>query len=206
MNRRKFIENTSLFAFGISITPMSCVSSRASENELINTENCGVTTDDILGPFFRENAPVRSNIRLPKDIDKLLTLKGRVTINNCDIPANNFTIDFWQANHAGNYDNDSSDYNYRAKVITDSNGNYELKTIIPGRYLNGNQFRPSHIHLRIRNEKTHELISQIYFKNDPYINIDPWASDSKAINRILETKNMNSNEKEVIFNINLKTL
>ena len=35
-------------------------------------------------------------------------------------------------------------------------------------------------------KKSKELISQIYFKGDPHITEDPWASQSKAKLRILE--------------------
>ena len=40
-------------------------------------------------------------------------------------------MDFWQANENGDYDN--LGFNFRGKIITDENGNYNLETIIPGK-------------------------------------------------------------------------
>ena len=61
-------------------------------------------------------------------------------------------MDFWQADEYGDYDNVG--FNFRGKIITDENGNYNLETIIPGKYLNGSQYRPSHIHLKVQAEDT----------------------------------------------------
>lgn len=201
MNRKDFIVKGSLFAFALS-TSISC---KTSKNDKLNnrkqTTKCDISTDDILGPFYRKNAPERTNIREKSDVMDLLIVKGKVILNDCKTPLKNQLIDFWQANRDGEYDNDTDKYSYRAKVKTNEKGEYELKTIIPGRYLNGTQFRPSHIHLRIQTETTEELISQIYFKNDPYIKKDPWASSSKAQNRILTLVNVSNKEKEVTFDI-----
>ena len=56
---------------------------------------------------------------------------------------------------------------------------------MPGRYLNGNQYRPSHIHFRVTAPDHVELVTQLYFQGDPYIPIDPWANDPDAVLRIL---------------------
>lgn len=199
MDRKEFIIKGGLFAFAIT-TSINCVTKEKTEKEVNNKVNCDETTNDILGPFYRENAPKRNNIRLESDTKNLLIVKGKLLANDCSTPLINQEIDFWQANHDGSYDNESSDYLYRAKVVTDNNGNYQLKTIIPGRYLNGNQFRPSHIHIRIKTEDK-ELISQIYFKEDPYIDKDPWASQNKAQNRILPLKSIGLNEQQVELDI-----
>ena len=46
--------------------------------------------------------------------------------------------------------------------------------------------RPAHIHMRISGTGQQDLVTQIYFKGDPHITNDPWASDPKAKMRILE--------------------
>lgn len=73
----------------------------------------------------------------------------------------------------------------RGQQSTDEEGNYSFETIIPGKYLNGKLYRPAHIHFRVSHQDCKELISQIYFKGDPHIEEDPWASQTKAEKRIL---------------------
>jgi protocatechuate 3,4-dioxygenase beta subunit len=71
-------------------------------------------------------------------------------------------------------------------LYTQATGEYAFTTIIPGKYLNGELYRPSHIHFRVTEKHSKELISQIYFQGDPDILADPWASEEKAQLRILQ--------------------
>jgi catechol 1,2-dioxygenase len=50
-------------------------------------------------------------------------------------------IEIWQANKAGQYDTDKPgdftervDFHLRGMMLTDQQGNYEVETIMPGRY------------------------------------------------------------------------
>lgn len=74
---------------------------------------------------------------------------------------------------------------HRAKWFTNKNGEYSFKTILPGKYLNGKEYRPAHIHFRVTSDAYKELVSQIYFKGDPHIQVDPWSSKKEAELRIL---------------------
>ena len=65
-------------------------------------------------------------------------------------------------------------------------GEYSFKTIFPGKYLNGEYYRPAHIHYRVTEKNSKELVSQIYFQGDPQITKDPWASQDNAKLRILQ--------------------
>ena len=51
-----------------------------------------------------------------------------------------------------------------------------MSTKKPGWYLNGENFRPSHIHVRVYVQGVKRLTTQLYFENDPFIAGDPWAS------------------------------
>jgi len=106
--------------------------------------------------------------------------------------------DFW-----GNSDYD--DTLYRAKIYTDSNGNYAYQTILPGKYLNGSYYRPSHIHYKASYLETNELTTQLYFEGDTTIDIDPWASDSSAENRIIPLAVDKNNNLHGVFDIILST-
>ena len=147
------------------------------------TLDCEPTTTDILGPFFSEGAPETNSI-IPEDYEgERLFLSGNLSSTDCDRAISNAVMDFWQADEHGGYDNVG--FNFRGKIITDENGNYSLETIIPGKYLNGSQYRPSHIHLKVQAEGYDELVTQIYFQGDESISVDPWASAPSATNRII---------------------
>jgi hypothetical protein len=64
-----------------------------------------------------------------------------------------------------------------------------FETILPGKYLNGSQYRPSHIHFKITPPGFPTLITQLYFQGDPDIPADAAASITSgtfdATNRII---------------------
>jgi protocatechuate 3,4-dioxygenase beta subunit len=62
----------------------------------------------------------------------------------------------------------------RGRIYSGDDGSYDLRTIIPGHYLNGDQFRPAHIHVRVSAPGHALLTTQLYFEGDPYNAIDPF--------------------------------
>ena len=196
-NRRSFIKTSALFAVGISMPVMS-----SCEDETPDTDpdNC-LTTDDILGPYYKAGAPVGENI-IPTDVETdPLIIEGNV-FSHCDDALANAEVEIWNADEEGVYDT-SEAYIFRGKSITKTDGSYRFKTIIPGRYLNGSVYRPSHIHFRITAPGHQELVSQIYFKEDPFIPTDPWASASNAQERILTIFKNDDNVDTLTFDIHL---
>ncbi len=174
-NRRTFLKQFTLAALATSLTPIKLSAK--------NTLDCNPTTSDILGPFFSEGAP-HTNFLIPDEYQgPRLFLGGRILSDDCETCVNDVVLNFWQANASGEYDNEG--FNFRAKVISDSQGNYSLETIIPGKYENGSIFRPAHIHLKAQAEGFDELVTQIYFQGDIDISADPWASSESALNRII---------------------
>lgn len=176
-NRRDFIKRSSIFAFAVS-TPLlgSC------ENETSNVPTC-TTSSDILGPYYKSDAPFRENIIPDNNSATILQIEGKI-VSGCLAPIKDSIVEIWNADENGTYDS-SINFAFRGRHRTLQDGFYKFKTIIPGKYLNGNQYRPSHIHLRITAPNHTELVSQIYFKNDPFIETDPWASSPQAQQRIL---------------------
>jgi catechol 1,2-dioxygenase len=178
MDRKKFLMTTALAAFSVS-----------SFGNIIKVNDKFVgdckTTNDILGPFYKPNAPLQQDLTYKGLKGSVITLKGTVYKSDCVTPLENALVEIWHANADGEYDNQSNNFYQRASWFTNKKGEYEFKTILPGKYLNGNQFRPAHIHFRVSEKERKELISQIYFKGDPHITNDPWASKSKAELRIL---------------------
>ena len=180
LGRRQFIRNSTLVAVSISLPGF--VSCKEKTEILPDEEDC-VTTDDILGPFYKAGAPFREDIIPLGNTGVPLFVEGKV-FTGCDTVLNDAVVEIWNADDDGAYDT-SDEFRFRGRYKTEADGIYRFKTIIPGRYLNGATFRPSHIHFRITAPVHQELISQIYFKDDPFIAGDPWAGSSKATERIL---------------------
>ena len=178
MDRKKFLITASLAACSVSIF---------GQTKRLNNVFLGdcETTNDILGPFYRPNAPTRQNMIFDGLSGTIVELKGVVYKSDCITPLQNALVEIWHCNTNGEYDNGSKKFNQRAKWFTNKNGEYSFRTILPGKYLNGSDYRPAHIHFRITEKNSKELISQIYFKGDPHISNDPWASKKKAELRIL---------------------
>ena len=201
MDRKKFLITSGIAAFSLStfgkVSP--------TENHLFQGD-CE-TTNDILGPFYREKAPIRKDLTFKGLKGNIIRIKGHVYGDDCKSRLKDALVEIWHANTAGEYDNDSSDFLQRAGWLTDNKGQYEFKTVFPGKYLNGKLYRPAHIHFRVQCKGYKELISQIYFSGDPHIAEDPWASQKKAEQRILPIQPIDTNGGfEVIFNIFLKKL
>ena len=179
MDRRKFLTTGSLAAISVSVFGEVV---KVSDNKF---EGDCKTTSDALGPFYRENAPVRNDLTFGGLEGSILNLKGIVYGKDCVTPLEDVSVEIWHCDTEGNYDNTSSEYKHRATTLTDEKGEYWFKTIFPGKYGNGTSYRPAHIHFLVRHKKHKKLISQIYFKGDPIISEDPASSSPLAENRIL---------------------
>lgn len=178
MNRKEFLTSASLAAFSIS-----CFGT-VTKNENHFEGDCD-TTNDILGPFYRPDAPTRYDLTEKGLQGSVIELKGVIYKSDCQTPLQNALVEIWHCDTEGVYDNESPKFNQRAKWFTNEKGEYAFKTILPGKYLNGKLYRPAHIHYRVSEENSKELVSQLYFQGDPHIVEDPWASKKKAELRIL---------------------
>lgn len=199
-DRRTFLRTFGLAA--VAISAFGCASFAKDEDRFVG--DCQ-TTDDILGPFYRRGAPVRSDLTYDGQEGDQVLVFGKVYSDDCTTVLKDAKVEIWFADNNGDYDNDSDEYRNRGTQVTEENGEYEFKGILPGRYLNGSQYRPSHMHFRVTANGYAELISQIYFTGDPYISKDPWASKSKAEKRILNVVE-NDYGREVTFDIFLKKM
>ena len=133
------------------------------------------TADNIEGPFYKRGAPSRATLVKDADLGERFELAGSVRGTDCK-PLANAVLDIWHADAKGGYDNDG--WGMRGTIATDAHGRFTLRTIIPGRYLNGRRFRPAHIHVKVRAKGHSELTTQLYFDGDPYIEGDPFVVSS----------------------------
>ncbi len=135
---------------------------------------CPVTAPNIEGPFYKPNAPLKQKLNTG-ETGRGLVVRGTVMDAKCR-PIGGATLDIWQANADGAYDN--AGYELRGRVQTDAEGNYAFHTIHPGHYLNGSQYRPAHIHVKLSAPGKRLLTTQLYFPGDPYNEIDPFIDKS----------------------------
>jgi protocatechuate 3,4-dioxygenase beta subunit len=116
-----------------------------------------------------------------------IIVSGRV-LDEQGRPTPRTMIEIWQANAAGRYIHSKDtwdaplDPNFTGagRVITDLGGRYRFVTVRPGAYPWGNHknaWRPAHIHLSLLGPAfATRLVTQMYFPDDPLIEIDPIAN------------------------------
>jgi protocatechuate 3,4-dioxygenase beta subunit len=108
------------------------------------------------GPYFKPGSPARTSLIESGMTGTRLVLSGRVLTPAC-APVAGATLDFWQADAGGNYDN--SGYRLRGHQLTDAAGRYNLETILPGEYPG----RTEHIHVKLGAPGKAVLTTQLYF-------------------------------------------
>jgi protocatechuate 3,4-dioxygenase beta subunit len=138
--------------------------------------DCGpATADNIEGPFYRPGAPHRAVLVRDGDRGDRFVVSGVVQSTDCH-PIAGAEMEIWQADARGDYDN--AGFHFRGALTTDAHGRWELHTIVPGRYLNGDRYRPSHIHVKLHAGGYKPLTTQLYFAGDPYNDGDPFIVPS----------------------------
>lgn len=140
-------------------------------------EECA-TPHQTEGPFFPKKD------QLDKDADmtlidgqsttalgEVILIKGTV-IDESLAPVAGAIVDAWQANTHGRYHHEDDpnpapeDPNFQgwAKLKTDEDGSFGIRTIVPGAYpVNKTWWRPPHIHFKVAKRGYHELTTQMYF-------------------------------------------
>ena len=198
MQRRTFIKNSTLTV--ISVSAFGALNWNGK-----NFEGDTPTTTDILGPFYRPGAPMRTNLRLANSNGTPIVLKGYIFKEDGKTPINDAFVEIWHCDENEVYDNTSDEYKYRGGQKTKTDGKYEFKSILPVPYKadpkDETSWRPAHIHMRVSVINQQDLITQIYFKGGKYLETDKWASAPQAVNRILNISKNKSADSEIVFNV-----
>ena len=123
-----------------------------------STDTCPtqLTPAQTEGPYFNPGSPARTSLIESGMAGTRLVLSGRVLTPAC-APVAGATLDFWQADAGGTYDN--SGYRLRGHQLTDAAGRYYLETILPGEYPG----RTEHIHVKLGAPGKAVLTTQLYF-------------------------------------------
>ena len=118
------------------------------------------TVPETEGPFYTPNTPRRSNLVTGGLRGVPLLVTGDVVDTQCR-PVRGALLDFWQADAAGEYDNQG--YRLRGHQFADARGRYALRTIVPGLYPG----RTRHIHVKVQRPHGRILTTQLYFPGEP---------------------------------------
>lgn len=149
------------------------------------------TPRTIEGPLYVAGAPVaEGEARLDDGTDEgeTLFMSGRVLdVEGHPLPG--ASVEVWHANTKGLYsvfDTSQSPFNLRRTIITDGEGRYAFRTIMPSGYavppggrteqlldqLGRHGNRPAHIHFFVGAPGFRKLTTQINIDGDPYLHDD----------------------------------
>ena len=174
MKRRSFVRNSALAAFAISNSGFI----RFEGNRYVG--DCETTTD-ILGPFYRPNGPLRTDLVISGEGGTKVLLEGVVKHSDCVTPFKKAKIELWHCDATGVYDNTSDEFRYRGTTYSDQRGRYFFNTILPVPYsASDTMTRPAHFHMMITAGGYQQLITQLYFEGDKFLNDDSYASSASA--------------------------
>jgi protocatechuate 3,4-dioxygenase beta subunit len=133
-----------------------------------------VTPSQTEGPFHpanRDNDLTRKDASSPVAQGQIIYITGTVLDENAN-PLSGALIEIWQAaangkyNHPGDPNPKPVDphFQYWGREISDDQGNYVFKTIIPGHYpATPTWTRPAHVHFRVLRRGFRDLTTQMYF-------------------------------------------
>ena len=150
----------------------------------------GGTPRTIEGPLYVAGAPlaegqVRMDDGTEDGVATVMFLEG-VVRDTQGKPLAGAVVDLWHANTKGNYsyfDKSQSDYNLRRRIVTDAEGRYRARSIVPSGYgcdpqgptqecldlLGRHGQRPAHIHFFISAPGHRHLTTQINLAGDQYL-------------------------------------
>ena len=175
----------------------------------------GGTPRTIEGPLYVAGAPVAQGFaRLDdgKDTEGAEVLFMQGTVYGADgKPVPDATVEVWHANLMGNYsffDQSQSPFNLRRTIVTDANGRYQFRSIVPMGYgcppdgmtqrlldkLGRHGRRPAHIHFFVTAPNLRKLTTQINIDGDEYL-WDDFAFASReglvpSVNRITDPEEL----------------
>src|SRR3954469_2115359 len=157
------------------------------------------TTPSLLGPFFRENAPMlkTGDTIAPNDPGGAIEMIGKVT-DKAGKPIAGALIDVWQTGSDGLYDIQTDKpevMDLRGRFKTETDGTYRFRTALPIGYgvpMDGpvgamltagsrHGFRPAHIHFLLSAPGHQELATALYLAGDPHIDSDAVFGVSQAL-------------------------
>ncbi len=112
------------------------------------------------GPFYKARSPERTDLIEPGAKARSIELSGFILDRRCQ-PVRRVLVDLWHADDNGEYD--TRGFRYRGHVLTDAQGHYRFRTIVPALYTG----RTRHYHIKLLTTGRQLLTTQLYFPNEP---------------------------------------
>lgn len=160
-----------------------------------NTNNGAAgTASAVEGPYYVPDSPMLANPgtmpQRPDEAGDTLVFCGRV-VSTDGTPIGGALVDLWHADATvpGTYSNvheGQPEYNLRGRLVADSDGRFEVRTIMPAPYpipdqgptgrlfhmLGRHSWRPAHIHAKVSAEGYRPLTTQVYFAGGHFLDSD----------------------------------
>ena len=127
------------------------------------------------GPYYRADVPERTSLNTTGETGYVIHLRLRLLDEAC-APVAGAKVVIWQADQAGEYDNETDDYNWRGYTTTGEDGSFCFETLRPPPYTDGEGgFQPAHYHLKFIIDGVDTYTTQLYFTDDPWFELHPKA-------------------------------
>ena len=157
-----------------------------------NADPHGVSDAALLGPFWRDGAPLLSegrSIAMPGTPGLTLEVRGSVR-DSAGQPLTGVVLDVWQASPKGLYENQDTEQpemNLRGRFATDAQGRFFFRSVRPAGYpvptggpggelLRAQQrhpYRPAHLHFMISKPGFKVLVTQVFPADAETLHSDP---------------------------------
>jgi protocatechuate 3,4-dioxygenase beta subunit len=146
--------------------PLISALSQTGERRSAKQLSFAPTPKNSLGPFYKKGAPRREKLNEANEAGTPLLVAGKV-INTDGVALSEAVIEVFHADNNGEYD--MQGFRFRGQVLSRPGGEYKFETIVPRGYGG----RPQHIHYVVSAPGHRQLITQLYFANDPFFRGDP---------------------------------
>ena len=130
-------------------------------------DECLVTEPMGEGPYFRANAPERTDLRTLGEEGVVLRLAGRVRSALDCRALQGATVEIWHAQMDGIYDMQSATMHYRCTLTTDDKGRFAITTFHPPSYGEDTDPIQSHLHVWVKHPDHEDIVTQLRFAGDP---------------------------------------
>ncbi len=151
------------------------------------------------GPYYLAGAPLLTEkpFVMPmreNEPGDVMVLNGQV-VDLDGKPIAGALVDLWHAGNDGTYSGfvgDAPQYNLRAKMLTDEEGRFQIRTVRPSPYqiptsgptgrflkmLDRHAWRPAHFHLKVSADGFELITTQLYFRGGDWLEGDGDVSEA----------------------------
>jgi protocatechuate 3,4-dioxygenase beta subunit len=159
-SRRGFLQMAALAATGLPAVPFASALAQEAAPTPACHDGDAPTEPEIEGPFYKPRSPERADLIEGTAQARLVDIEGFVLNRRCR-PVARVLLDLWHADQNGDYDNKG--FHYRGHILTDADGHYHFRTIMPAPYPG----RTRHYHFKVITVGRQLLTTQLYFPNEP---------------------------------------